>query len=147
MTPFWLMQKTMSLVSAGLLAVAGYYFFRGHNHPGGGFVGGLLIAAVISSQMLGQGVKAESSGSYLSWAALGLLITIASGFVGTFLNSSDPYLTSYWSPIKIPLLGKLGTPLIFDLGIMLTVAGVVGHFVEIFSQSATRLELPREGKN
>ena len=143
MTPSWLLQKTTPLVTAGLLAVGGYYFIRGHNHPGGGFVGGLVLSAIVSSFSLGRGGRVRPTRPYLPYAAFGLFITISSGFIGTLLDIANPFLTSYWANMKIPLIGKIGTPLVFDLGIMLTVAGVVSHFVDSFAGSRS---LPEASK-
>jgi multicomponent Na+:H+ antiporter subunit B len=36
-----------------------------------------------------------------------------------------PYLTGVWSTTPVPLLGALGTPLLFDAGVYLVVLGIV----------------------
>ena len=34
-------------------------------------------------------------------------------------------MTGVWSPVAIPAIGKIGTPLVFDIGVYLVVVGMV----------------------
>ena len=45
-----------------------------------------------------------------------------SGVIG--LVAGQPFMTGLWSEYAVPLLGKVGTPLLFDIGVYLTVIGV-----------------------
>jgi multicomponent Na+:H+ antiporter subunit B len=45
-----------------LMVVSVLVLFRGHNEPGGGFVGGLLAAAAFSLQAISSGVSAARRG-------------------------------------------------------------------------------------
>ena len=54
----------------------------------------------------------------------GLALAMFSGIPSIFLG--DPFMTSVWAPTwQIPVLGKLklGTPLLFDVGVYLAVIG------------------------
>ena len=53
---------------------------------------------------------------------VGLLTAFGSGYWA--LVFSRPFLTGLWSEAKVPLIGKLGTPLLFDTGVYLVVIGV-----------------------
>jgi len=53
----------------------------------------------------------------------GLLTSCLSGLIS--LTGGDPFLTGLWSDKKLPFLGKVGTPLLFDVGVYLVVLGVV----------------------
>ncbi|MGA1129214.1 MAG: MnhB domain-containing protein, partial [Chthoniobacterales bacterium] len=53
---------------------------------------------------------------------LGLAVAIASGLLAFFKNK--PFLTGLWDQTPVPLLGKLGTPLLFDTGVYLLVLGM-----------------------
>lgn len=57
--------------------------------------------------------------------AAGLGLAIASGFVGAFFGPV-PFLTSAWTTVADV---KLGTPLLFDIGVYLVVVGSVLTFV------------------
>jgi multicomponent Na+:H+ antiporter subunit B len=36
-----------------------------------------------------------------------------------------PFMTGLWYSAKIPVIGKVGTPLVFDVGVYLLVVGIV----------------------
>ena len=57
--------------------------------------------------------------------ALGLATGLLSGMLGIWFGR--PFLTGEWGTVLLPGLGKVkvGTPLLFDLGVYLVVAGVV----------------------
>jgi multicomponent Na+:H+ antiporter subunit B len=45
------------------------------------------------------------------------------------LGEGASFMTGLWSPIGIPVIGKAGTPLLFDLGVYLVVFGTVVMFL------------------
>jgi multicomponent Na+:H+ antiporter subunit B len=51
-----------------------------------------------------------------------LLIAASSGILA-FFNSS-PFMTAVWRTEPVPVIGKLGTPVMFDFGVYLLVIGV-----------------------
>ena len=101
---------------------------RGHNEPGGGFAGGLVAAAafVLLSVSRGVGVARRAlQTDPRSFIGVGLLLMLASGVIAPLLYG-EPFLTSHWW--KIPVGDyevALGTPLLFDIGVYLAVAGTV----------------------
>ena len=105
---------------------------RGHNAPGGGFVGGLLAAGAVVFYALVYGVVAASRKLLIApytLIALGLLVAFGSGIFSFF--NDQPFMTGEWSVLKIPWLNNLpiGTPLVFDLGVYLAVIGVTTTIV------------------
>ena len=40
-------------------------------------------------------------------------------------ENGRPFLTGIWSDITLPVLGKIGTASVFDIGVFITVVGVV----------------------
>lgn len=96
---------------------------RGHNAPGGGFIGGLTIAAAFVLITLSNGVKAAERALRVqptTIAATGLAVALAAGLAG-FL-AGEPFLTGLWTHVAgLPL----GTPLLFDAGVYLAVWGSV----------------------
>jgi multicomponent Na+:H+ antiporter subunit B len=107
--------------------------WRGHNEPGGGFIGGLLGAAAIILLVLAYGVDyaiRKMRIAPVNLMAVGLLVAGGSGLLSVM--SGKTFLTGLWLPtFNLPLLGSihLGTPLIFDIGVYLTVFGFVSSVV------------------
>ncbi len=54
---------------------------------------------------------------------VGLGLAILSGLWA--LLSGHPFLTGEWNRVQLPVVGKLGTPLLFDVGVYLLVFGSV----------------------
>ena len=113
-------------LSPVLLIVSAVLLVRGHNDPGGGFIGGLLAASGLALQALAYG--SEHARQLLrydprTFIGGGLLLALSSGIPA--LLSGAPWLTGYWWKPELPLLGALplGTPLWFDIGIYFTVIG------------------------
>lgn len=109
-----------------LLMVSVVVLLRGHNDPGGGFVGGLTAATAMLLHMLAFG-PAEARRllpiSPESMIGLGLLFGLLSGLLAVFVEY--PPFTGLWTDFE-PIKGvKVGTPLVFDIGVYLTVTGVV----------------------
>jgi multicomponent Na+:H+ antiporter subunit B len=100
-------------------------FYRGHNEPGGGFIGGLMAAAgFIFYAMAFDTAEAEKK---LLVSPLMLIVAgLSFAFLSTLpsLFAGNPFFTGEWISSGNSLL-KLGTPLLFDLGVYLTVWGVV----------------------
>ena len=111
-----------------LVLYAAYLFVGGHNVPGGGFVGGLMVAAAVSLGMLAFDSAAIESLLPISpqqLIGIGLLLVAAAGLAGPLAGSA--FLTGKWT--EISMFGGeelfVGTPLLFDLGVFLGVIGVV----------------------
>ncbi|MCF6285713.1 MAG: Na+/H+ antiporter subunit B [Candidatus Hydrogenedentes bacterium] len=111
-----------------MLLLSVLLLLRGHNEPGGGFVGGLLAATAFTLHALAQDVNAARRAVHVSpqlLIAAGLGIALLSGFPGVL--QGDPFLTGLWGSFHLPAVGELtlGTPLLFDVGVYLVVVGVV----------------------
>jgi multicomponent Na+:H+ antiporter subunit B len=109
-----------------LLLFSIFLLIRGHNEPGGGFVGGLVAAAAFALYAIAYGVATAQQTLRLDpgfLIGLGLLLAVGSGLVAVIIG--QPFLTGLWHPQPVPVLGKIGTPLLFDVGVYLTVIGVV----------------------
>lgn len=108
-----------------LLLFSVFALLRGHNEPGGGFVGGLVAATAFALYAIGAGVAPTRELLQISprrLIGLGLLIAAFSGLIG--MAWGEPFMTARWDTNEIPVVGKLGTPLLFDLGVYLVVIGV-----------------------
>ncbi len=111
-----------------MLVLSLVVLYRGHHLPGGGFIGGLLAASGVGLILLGNGLEAARRALRLEpivFIAVGLALALASGLLRPVLDGS-PLLSGAWlDAFELPLLGSvhLGTPLLFDLGVYLTVVG------------------------
>ncbi len=108
-----------------LLIFSFFLLLRGHNDPGGGFVGGLVAASAFALFAIANGfdeAKKFLKIEPIMLIAIGLLIAILSGIIPVFFNLD--FLTGIWFEQNFPIVGKLGTPLIFDIGVFLVVLGI-----------------------
>jgi multicomponent Na+:H+ antiporter subunit B len=114
------------LLTGVLLVFSVFLLIRGHNLPGGGFGGGLVAASAIVLHALAHGFPSARRMLGMTprvVAGVGLSIAIASGLAG--LATGRAFLTGLWNKAwELPVVGKLGTPLLFDVGVYLTVLGV-----------------------
>jgi len=108
-----------------LLIFSFFLLLRGHNEPGGGFVGGLVAAAAYALYFIANGVyEAEKllKAEPIKIISLGLLIAILST-IPSIINGQN-FMTGVWLDINFPVIGKIGTPLLFDVGVYLLVLGI-----------------------
>lgn len=114
-----------------LLAASVILLFRGHHQPGGGFVGGLAAALAFSVLSLARGAVAAQAtlrAPPLALVGTGLAVAVASGIPGMLGAQGGPFLSHlWWEPGG--LLPKLGTTMIFDIGVYLVVLGAVLSFL------------------
>lgn len=109
-----------------LLVFSLFLLTRGHNEPGGGFVGGLVAGAAFALYAITY--TSHQARRLLrvpprTLISVGLLIAFGSGVISLFLQM--PFMTGIWLSIELPILGTLGTPSIFDIGVFIAVLGVV----------------------
>jgi multicomponent K+:H+ antiporter subunit A len=109
---------------AALISV--FFLLRGHNAPGGGFVGGLVLATAALVQYMMGGtlwVEARTNIHAPYWIALGLLIAGVAGMSAWLAGGT--FLTSMGGSFSLPLLGEVhvATTLLFDIGVYMLVAG------------------------
>ena len=122
-----LVLRTSSRFLVGLiLLVSVFILMRGHDEPGGGFIGGMLGASAFALYALGLGVKAARRLLLLdprSYMAAGVSCLVLSALAGPLLG--DAMLTGLWWKQVIPGVGKLSTILLFDIGVYFSVMGTV----------------------
>lgn len=110
-----------------LLGFALWLLWRGHNAPGGGFIGGLVAGAVVVMHALAFGPAAARRALRTSprvWMGVGLAVALFAALLGLIIG--DGLLDAAW--VDVPGVGPLGTPLIFDVGIFTAVVGAVAGF-------------------
>lgn len=108
-----------------LLLFSIFLLLRGHNEPGGGFTGGLVAAVAFELYAIAEGgdkARRLLRVNPLQLIGMGLAIAVSSGILG--LVVSGPFMTAVWTA-ELPVLGKIGTPLTFDIGVYFVVVGAV----------------------
>ncbi len=112
-----------------------FLLIRGHNQIGGGFVGGLVAASALmlyaiatSPAELRKLLPVEPR----SLVGIGLLVALLSGLIP--LLSGQPFMTGVWVKQAIDVIGKVGTPVLFDVGVYLVVVGIVLWILLTFSE-------------
>ncbi|ODT47425.1 MnhB domain-containing protein [Devosia sp. 63-57] len=115
------------VIVATMLVFSVYVCLRGHNEPGGGFIGGLIGAASIG--VLGMAWGAEAAKRALKidpmvLAGCGVVLAGASGLLSVFIGA--PFMTSIWLYLDLgETVLPISTPLFFDLGVYLVVFGTL----------------------
>ncbi len=131
MTPRALIAEVlMRLLYPLLLLASVWVLLRGHNAPGGGFIGGLLAVAASAAYALVFGAAPALRRLPLPpvpLAACGALLAVLSGLPA--LLQGLPFLTHRWAslPLGVTQL-PLSTVLLFDLGVYLGVWGAIGGY-------------------
>lgn len=120
-----ILRTATRLLFALLLIFSIFLFFRGHNEPGGGFIGGLVGASAFA--LFGVAFGPAKAREILKlkprvMMGLGLLFAAGSGVISILLGT--PFLTGAWVfPTVFGTELHLGSPLIFDIGVYLVVVG------------------------
>jgi len=109
-----------------------FLLLRGHDEPGGGFIGGLVAASAFVLYAFAFGAASTRKLLRISprdILAAGLLFALASTLPA--LWSGQAMLTAHWWQLPLPGDGylKLSTVLVFDIGVFLTVLGTLMIFV------------------
>jgi multicomponent Na+:H+ antiporter subunit B len=127
MDPSLILRVSAPLLLWVPMAVSLYLLLRGHNNPGGGFVGGLVGAAGLVFFAIARG-HAEALRTMrlppASWCGIGLLAAAGSGLLA-WLDPAAGYLTHRWWFPDIGVTLPIGTALLFDVGVYLTVIGTI----------------------
>jgi multicomponent Na+:H+ antiporter subunit B len=125
MTPSVILRTSTRMLLPVFVLYSLYLLFAGHDEPGGGFSGGLVAAAAFVLHAYAHGFDTARALLVVSPARLvgvGLGVALLSGTLSLF--SGLPYLTSVWTTGRLAELGLVvGTPLLFDVGVYLVVAG------------------------
>ena len=122
-----ILQTAVRLLMPLLLLFAVFLLLRGHNQPGGGFVGGLVVAASFVLYSIAFGVEAARRALVVRPSTLlgvGLLVALVSGLPAVVAGHA--FMTALWTTVAVgSMVIAVGTPLVFDVGVFLAVIGVV----------------------
>jgi multicomponent Na+:H+ antiporter subunit B len=106
-----------------MLVFSAFITLRGHNDPGGGFIGGLIAASAIAIYGMAAGpdvTRRAMRVDPLAIAGLGVVLAALSGLLSLPLDL--PFLTGLWGEVGGI---AVSTPMVFDIGVYLVVLGTI----------------------
>lgn len=118
-----------------LLLFSVFVLLRGHYHPGGGFVGGLVASIAFVLHSLSFGTESTLKLFKIhprTFIPFGLLLAVLSMMAPLLWGL--PVMTGLWLDTPIPVIGSVGSALFFDLGVYVVVVGVVLTILLTISQ-------------
>ena len=114
-------------LTALMLLFSVFVLLRGHNEPGGGFIGGLIAASALAIYGIGRGIQPVREALWfhpMTIAAFGLLLGCVAGLVS--MVAAVPFMTGLWIyPSLFGVEVPLSTVMLFDLGVYLVVVGAI----------------------
>jgi multicomponent Na+:H+ antiporter subunit B len=115
-------------LSALMVLFSIFVLLRGHNEPGGGFIGGLIAASALAIFGIACGVASGRRAIVfhpMGVSGFGLFLAALAGIPSIF--KAQAFMTSQW--LELHVFGVeivLSTPLFFDIGVYLVVVGAIG---------------------
>ncbi|MBK5224873.1 MAG: hypothetical protein JJE52_18760 [Acidimicrobiia bacterium] len=126
------------LIFPAVIMASLWLLFAGHNQPGGGFVGGLLAGSAITLRYIAGGIEeVRRLSRFRPWTVLGSGLLLATATAAApLLGGGEILEVAYWS-FNLPVLAdtSLSSALLFDLGVYVTVVGMVLMAFESFGDA------------
>jgi multicomponent Na+:H+ antiporter subunit B len=123
-----ILKAATRILMALILIFAIYMLLRGHDYPGGGFIGALITTAAFVLYKFAYGSEETRRIMIIDArliSMLGIALSIVAGFMAIFAGKT--FLTGLWLPAyaegNFPL--PVSTVLLFDVGVYLAVTGAV----------------------
>lgn len=132
-----ILQTVTRAASFIILTFAVYLFLAGHHDPGGGFVGGLLVASAATLLLLAydlKTVKVLFKFDYTKLAVGGVFIAVATGMGAVVFG--EPFLTHTFGTVDLPMFGatEFATAVLFDVGVAFAVFGTALSIIYTISE-------------
>lgn len=120
---------TVTKVAVFIILTYGVHLFlAGHYEPGGGFVGGLVLASAFVLLLLAFDIETVRLGMPIDFkllAAAGAFISVGTGLAAVAFGV--PFLSQTEISATLPILGEipLASVVLFEAGVALAVIGTV----------------------
>jgi multicomponent Na+:H+ antiporter subunit A len=128
-----------------IMVLSAYFFFAGHNTPGGGFAGGLTAGlALVLRYLAGGRYELGETLPLDAGKILGTGLGLSAGTAVASLLLGAPVLSSAVVQFDVPVLGavKFVTALFFDFGVYLIVVGLV---LDVLRSLGARVDVEMAG--
>lgn len=136
-TPSTILSTTVAGLTPVLGMIAIYITLRGHNAPGGGFAGGLIVGIILVLRYLTDGPDAlrRLPVDPVVLIGVGLGVAVLTGMAPLVVGES--FMESAIWKFDVPLIGsvKVVSSAIFDLGVFILVSGVVAAILVALSEA------------
>lgn len=114
-------------LTALMLLFSVYVLLRGHNEPGGGFIGGLIAAAALAIFGIATGtgsLRRALRFHPLAISGAGLFAAAIAGFLSALFHV--PFMTGLWFDLDLGDTSvALSSVMLFDIGVYLVVVGAI----------------------
>ena len=122
-----ILRTAAPMIVALMVLFSIFVLLRGHNEPGGGFIGGLIAVSALSIYGIAFGVETVRRAIVfhpLAIAGAGLLLSTLSGVLSVLFHV--PFMTGLWvTPVVLGVEIPLSSVMSFDIGVYLVVVGAV----------------------
>ncbi len=123
-----IVEVTTRLLFPTMILVGVYLLFSGHNTPGGGFAGGLVVGLALALRYVAGGrYELDEAAPVQPGVVLGIGMILAAGSAVASQLAGGAPLESWVLEFTLPVLGEVHavTSLVFDIGVFLVVIGLV----------------------
>lgn len=129
--------ETVNGLTPVLMLFSIFLTLRGHNAPGGGFAGGLVMGSAVVLRYLASGPRGVRSLRVDPIVLIGLGLAIALGVGTTSLIVDGSFLESAIWKWTVPVIGdvKIVSSSLFDIGVHVLVVGVVMAIVVALAEA------------
>ncbi len=114
--------RTMApLIATAMIVFSIVILLRGHNDPGGGFIGGLIAASASAIYGMARGVgevRKMLRLNPITFAGFGVVLSCVVGSISVVFGV--PFMTALWLPGHL-----FGVPGAFDIGVYFVVFGTI----------------------
>lgn len=111
------------IITVVMLVFSVFVALRGHNDPGGGFIGGLIAASAVAIYGIAVGARPARRALRIDPLAVAGFGVALAGLAGVLsLPYELPFLTGLWTEMGGV---AISTPIVFDIGVYFTVFGTI----------------------
>jgi len=129
--------ETVNGITPVLLLFSIFLTLRGHNAPGGGFAGGLVMGSAVVLRYLASGPRGVRSLRVdpIVLIGTGLVIALSVGLTSLIVDGSFQE-SAIWK-WHVPVIGdiKIVSSSLFDIGVHVLVVGVVMAIIVAFAEA------------
>ena len=129
--------ETVNGLTPVLMLFSIFLTLRGHNAPGGGFAGGLVMGSAVVLRYLAAGPRGVRSLRVdpIVLIGTGLVIALSVGLTSLIVDGS--FLESAIWKWHVPVVGdiKIVSSSLFDIGVHVLVVGVVMAIIVAFAEA------------
>lgn len=140
-----ILDVVVQVVFHSALLLGLFLLFTGHNRPGGGFVGGLVVGAGISLRYLSGGIdEVRRTVPLRPWTIQGTGLMLSASTTVAPLFAGRDLMEHFKVDLHLPLYGAVhvNTALFFDIGVALVVIGTVVMLLVAFGERMPTIKNP-----